>query len=62
MKKDTNGNDLLVKQFKEVLEGNWYKVPMTTKELTTYTAKEAASEFDIDYIIDFCMNAYYKLQ
>ncbi|MDP4144655.1 MAG: hypothetical protein Q8936_09300 [Bacillota bacterium] len=63
--KNTDRNDLLVKLFKEVLEENKYKIPVLSKELIRDTAEAAArefeDEFDIDYIVDFCMNAYYKL-
>ena len=63
--KDTKRNDLMVRLFLEVLEEYEHKMPVLTKELLRDIAETTASKFndkfDIDYIVDFCMNAYYKM-
>lgn len=63
--KNTDRNDLLVKLFIEVLKEHSYKIPALSKEIIRSTAKETASkfstDFDIDYIVEFCKNAYNKI-
>lgn len=63
--KNTQRNDLLVKLFIEVLDEYNYDMPILTEELIKNVAENIAikfnSEFDIDYIVKFCIEAYHKL-
>lgn len=64
--KDTQRNDLLVKLFLEVLDSHKYDIPLLTKDMIRDTAEAVAAkfdcEFDIEYIVDFCINAYNKIK
>lgn len=64
--KSLERNDLMVKLFLEVIENVEYKIPLLTKELVEAVAKQVKAkvhcEIDINYIVNFCMNAYYKIR
>ncbi|PRR81775.1 hypothetical protein [Clostridium vincentii] len=64
--KSQERNDLMVKLFLEVKKNVEYKIPILTKELVEDIAKQVKAkvhvEIDINYIVNFCMNAYYKIK
>lgn len=63
--KSTERNDLMVKLFLEIKDKVNYTPPILTKDMLYIIANEMNKEFDnkfnVQYIVDFCYNAYKKL-
>lgn len=64
--KNQERNDLMVKLFLEIIKNVEYKIPLLTKEMIEDTARQVMVkvpvEIDVNYIVNFCMNAYYKIK